>query len=76
MTDTPEPTPPPAAPRSGVRRWMPTYTQFRLTILMLALTFGITGMVRNDRYLLDAGIVIAMIGVAMRFLRKNEPPRR
>lgn len=71
MTDTPEPSPPTTTPRTGVRRWMPTYTQFRLTILMLALTFGITGMVRNDRYLVDAGIVIAMIGVAMRLLRRK-----
>ena len=72
MTDAPEPTSAPDQPRSGVRRWMPTFTQFRLTILMLALTFGITGMVRNDRYFLDAGIVIAMIGVAMRFLNRRK----
>lgn len=76
MTDAPDPIPGPAAPSGGVRRWIPTYTQFRLTILMLALTFGITGMVRGDRYLVDAGIVIALIGVAMRFLRKKEPARR
>lgn len=72
MTDAPGSPPPPSTPPGGVRRWMPTYTQFRLTVLMLALTFGITGMVRNDRYLIDAGIVIAMVGVAMRFLNRRQ----
>lgn len=50
----------------GRRRWPFTFTQVRLGVLMAALAFGVTGMVRNDARLLDAGIVVAIVGVGMR----------
>ena len=68
MTD---PTPP-----DPVRRWLPSYLQFRLTLLVLALVLGITGMSRNDPRLVKAAMVAGGIGIVMRFLkpRQNEGP--
>lgn len=56
-----------SAPR---RRWPFTFAQVRLGVLMAALAFGITGMVRNDGRLLDIGIVVAIIGVGMRLWQR------
>jgi len=62
--------PPHAAPNTpaaeGRRRWPFTYTQFRLGILMSALAFGLTGMIRNQPLLFDIGLGFAVLGVAMR----------
>ena len=51
---------------STPRRWPFTFTQVRLGVLMAALAFGLTGMLRNDVRLLDAGIGLAILGVLMR----------
>ena len=62
MTDTPPP-----APR---RRWLPSYQQFRLGILMTALILGITGMSRNDDRLVKGAIGVAIVGVLMRVVNR------
>lgn len=57
MTD-----PAPSAPH----RWPFTFVQVRLGILMAAIAFGLTGMLRNDARLLGAGFGLAILGVLMR----------
>jgi uncharacterized membrane protein len=54
------------------RRWPFTYVQVRLGILMTALVFGLSGMVRNDARLIDVGIAVALVGVVMRFLNRKK----
>ena len=54
----------------GPRRWPFTFTQVRLGVLMAALAFGLTGMIRNDPRLLDLGIGLAVVGVGMRLWRR------
>ncbi|MBW8772188.1 MAG: hypothetical protein JF590_02660 [Gemmatimonadetes bacterium] len=58
-----------AAPRTGWRKWLPSYIQFRLTLLMLAIVLGLTGMTRNDQRLIKAAMVAGGIGIVMRFLK-------
>lgn len=56
-------------PTEPWRRWLPSYLQLRLTLLMLALALGVTGMARNDQRLVKAAMVAGGIGVVMRFLK-------
>lgn len=55
------------APR---RRWLPSYQQFRLGVLMTSLVLGITGMSRNDERLVKGAIVVAIVGVLMRVVAR------
>lgn len=64
-------TPNTPAPRA---RWLPSYQQLRLGVLMTSLVLGITGMSRNDERLVKGAIVVAVIGVVMRFF--NRPRNR
>ena len=57
-------------PARPPRRWPFTFTQVRLGVLMAALAFGLTGMIRNDPRLLDLGIGLAVVGVGMRLWRR------
>lgn len=75
MTDASQHPTPDTPAAEGRRRWPFTYVQVRLGILMAALVFGLSGMVRNDPRLLDTGIGFAVIGVVMRFFnRKKKGP--
>jgi hypothetical protein len=71
MTSMSEPTQHPApstpAPR---RRWLPTFQQWRLGVLMTAIVLAISGMTQNDDRLVKAAIVIAIIGVLMRIVNR------
>ncbi|HVX89872.1 MAG TPA: hypothetical protein VG940_13140 [Gemmatimonadales bacterium] len=72
MTNDQRPTEAPAAaPRS---RWLPSYQQVRLFVLLAALTVGITGMTRGDSRLVNIGIAIALVGVVMRLFNRKRPP--
>lgn len=55
------------------RRFVPSYQQLRLFILLAALTVGIAGMSWNDPRLVNVGIGIAMVGVVMRFFNRKRP---
>lgn len=60
-----------SAPRtSASRRWLPTYQQWRLGVLMSALVMGITGMSRHDDRMVNGAIGLAIIGVVMRIVGK------
>lgn len=56
----------PTSPAPAPRRWSLTFTQLRLGVLMSALVFGITGMLKNQPILFDVGIGFAVLGVGMR----------
>ena len=58
MTDTPPPAP--------TRRWLPTFQQWRLGVLMTAIVLALTGMSRNDDRLVKGAIGVAIVGVLMR----------
>lgn len=53
-------------PASNRCRWLPTFQQWRLGILMSAVALGLTGMIRNDARLVKSAIAMAMVGVLMR----------
>ena len=63
--EAPEP-----APR---RRWIPTFLQLRLGILMAALVLGVVGMSRNDERMVMAAMVIGGVGLILRFVRPKQP---
>ena len=56
----------PTSPAPARRRWSLSFTKLRLGVLMSALVFGITGMLRNQAILFDVGIGFAILGVGMR----------
>ncbi len=56
-------------PAEGRRRWIPSFMQIRLGILMLALTLGVTGMVRNDQRVVYVAMAFGAVGVILRFLK-------
>jgi uncharacterized ion transporter superfamily protein YfcC len=58
------------------RRWLPTVLQFRLTLLVLALIVGITGMSRNDQRMVYAAMGFGAVGIILRFVAKakNKEP--
>ena len=64
MTD---PTPP--APK---RRWIPSFLQIRLGVLMLALVLGVTGMARNDQRAVYAAMAVGAVGVILRFFKPQQ----
>ena len=77
VNDTPDPGPlapardmPRTSDPAPRRRWPFTFTQVRLGVLMAALAFGLTGMIRNDARLLDVGIGVAIVGVGMRIWQR------
>jgi hypothetical protein len=55
---------------------MPSYVRLRLGLLLSAILIGMLGIVRNDPRLIYAGIVLGLLGLALRFLKpkKNEGP--
>lgn len=61
------------APSTPTRRWLPTFLQLRLGILMAAIVLGISGMARNDPRLVNVAIAIGSVGVILRFLRPKRP---
>lgn len=52
------------------RRWLPTFQQWRLGVLMTAIVLAITGMTQNDARLVKGAIVVAVIGVLMRIVNR------
>lgn len=62
MTDTPPPAP--------TRRWLPTFQQWRLGVLMTAIVLAISGMTQNDDRQVKGAIVVAVIGVLMRIVNR------
>ena len=63
-----EPTPP-----APTRRWLPTFLQLRLGILMAALVLGVAGMSRNDERMVKVAMVIGGVGLILRFVRPKQP---
>ena len=55
---------------------MPSYIRLRLGFLVSAILIGMLGIVRNDQRLVYAGIVLGLVGLALRFLKpkKEESP--
>ena len=67
MTSMSDPTPQAAPATPAVRRrWLPTFQQWRLGVLMTAIVLAITGMTQNDPRLVKGAIGVAIVGVLMR----------
>ena len=67
MTNDQRPVDSSAAPR---RRWLPTFQQWRLGVLMTAIVLAITGMTQNDDRLVKGAIGVAIVGVLMRIVNR------
>ena len=66
-----DPTPQAAPDTPAVRRrWLPTFQQWRLGVLMTAIVLAISGMTQNDDRLVKGAIVVAIIGVGMRIVNR------
>jgi hypothetical protein len=59
--------PPAAHATARRRRWLPTYLQFRLAVLMFAIVLGFSGMVRTDPRLIFGAMGFGAVGVILRF---------
>jgi len=55
-----------------MNRWIPTFLQIRLGILMLALMLGVTGMVRNDQRIVHVAMACGAVGVILRFFKPQQ----
>ena len=55
---------------------MPSLIRLRLGFLLSAILIGMLGIVRNDQRLIYAGIVLGLIGLALRLMKpgKHEGP--
>ena len=68
MSDPTRHTAPDTPAAEGRRRWLPTYIQFRLAVLMFAIVLGFSGMIRNDQRLIYGAMGFGAVGVILRFL--------
>lgn len=69
MSDPTHDAPRTTHPAEG-RRWLPTFQQWRLGVLMTAIVLAITGMARNDDRLVKGAIGVAIVGVLMRIYNR------
>lgn len=70
MSDSTQHATPTTPAAEGRRRWLPTFQQWRLGVLMTAIVLAITGMTQNDDRLVKGAIVVAIIGVGMRIVNR------
>lgn len=64
--------PPEAMEPARRARWIPSFMQIRLGILMLALTLGVTGMARNDQRVVYVAMACGAVGVILRFFKPQQ----
>ena len=76
MSDPTHEAPSTTHPADGRRRWLPTFQQWRLGVLMTAIVLAITGMTQNDDRLVKGAIVVAIIGVLMRIYNRFRQRQR
>ena len=53
-------------------RWIPSFMQLRLGILLLALLLGVSGMVRNDQRVVYVAIAFGAVGVILRWFKPQQ----
>lgn len=51
---------------------MPSYIRLRLGFLVSAILIGMLGIVRNDQRLIYVGIILGLVGLALRFMKPRQ----